>query len=72
MQETVCCRNQGGELDQGRGHRDREVSAPPQKRQRLLTRAEQLPHLQGVHVGDGVVTRRRIPKVGCVGCQWAR
>ncbi|KAK7474356.1 hypothetical protein BaRGS_00034404 [Batillaria attramentaria] len=37
---------------------------PPQKRQRLLVMAAEYPKLD-VEIGDGVITRRRIPKHGC-------
>ena len=49
--------------------RSEEALEPPQKRQRLRAFATQFPRLRSVHVGDGVVTMRRIPKVSQVVCK---
>ena len=65
MQEPVQHRLQGRKMNHGRCRRE-EALEPPQKRQRLRAFAIQFPRLQSVHVGDGVVTMRRIPKVSQV------
>lgn len=60
MQELNQPRPRRGKMGQSHCRREEEASEP---RQRPRVLVAQFPHLQGVHVGDGVVTRRRVPKV---------
>ncbi|XP_070204320.1 unconventional myosin-XIX-like isoform X2 [Littorina saxatilis] len=65
MHEPVCCQQPGRKVEAGRGRkREGAVLQVPHKRRRLLALAAQLPQLKDVNVGDGVVTRRRIPVCG--------